>query len=47
MDCSDRVFFPYDDPLNYGLNAMTRSNVGIVVKTTGSSIWAIDVADAE
>jgi len=47
MACSYRAFFPYDDPLNYGLNTMTRSNVGGVVKMTGSSVWAIDVADAE
>jgi len=27
-------FFLYDDPLNYGLNTMTRSDVSVVVKTT-------------
>jgi len=46
MACSYRASFPYDDPLNYGLNIMTRSNVGVVVRMTDSSVGAIDVADA-
>ena len=47
MDCSYRTFFPYDDPLNYGLSMMTRSNVGVVVKMTGCTVWAIDITDVE
>ena len=47
MDCGYRAFFPYDEPLNYGLSTMTRSNAGVVLKTTGSSVWVVDIADAE
>jgi len=39
--------FLYDDTLIYGLSTMTRSNVGVVVEMTGSSVWVIDVADAK
>jgi len=41
MDCSYRAFIPYDDPLNYRLSMMTRSNVGVVVKTAGLSMGTV------
>ena len=47
MDCSYRAFLPYDDLLNHGLRTMTRRNADAVVKTTDSSVWVIEVADAE
>jgi len=47
MDCSYCAFLPYDDLLNYGLSTMTRRNADAVVKTTDSSVWVIDVVDAE
>jgi len=46
MDCNYRAFIPYDDPFNYRLSTMMRSNVGVVVRTKGSLVWVIDVADA-
>jgi len=46
-NCSYRTSVLYDDSLNYGRSTMTRSNVSVVVKTSGSSGWVNDVADAE
>lgn len=46
MDCSYRIFFPYNDPLTYGLNTMVRGNIGVVVKMTSSLVWVIDVVAA-
>ena len=33
-----------DDPPNYGLSMMTMSNVGVVVKVAGFSVWVINIA---
>ena len=29
------AIFPFDDPLNNGINALTRSSVGVMVQRTG------------